>query len=177
MRIDKRAVKLFFKRDEWVVSCVYNAYSRLLFTLSNELLHNREEAEEVVQEAYLKTLDVDPKTIKKPEALISYLCATAKNLSLNRLRALNRQSDPGEGKEGEQLATPSYDPYEEGSLTKALRGLLSEEEYKVLLLRLYLELDFKEIASALSITPSSARGYYHRALKKAKEHLHKEDWL
>lgn len=171
MTIDNRALKLFFAKDEKVVSCVYHSYSRLIYLLSFDILKNREESEEVVQEAFIKVLEKGKEASIEPKTFLAYLCTTAKNLSYDRYKSTSRYE------ELDDKEAISVDEYAGNDLFDKLKTILNENEYEALSLRLYADLSFKEVGQVMGVTSSAARGYCHRALSKAKKNLKKEEWL
>ena len=66
----------------------FEALRPLLFTVAYEMLEVAADAEDVVQEAWLRWSRVDPTTVRDPRA---YLVRIVIRLSLNRFRTLSRQ--------------------------------------------------------------------------------------
>lgn len=53
---DNEIIELFFGRSEQALSAVQSKYGRLCSKISRNIPHNREDAEECVNDAYLKNL-------------------------------------------------------------------------------------------------------------------------
>jgi DNA-directed RNA polymerase specialized sigma24 family protein len=68
----------------------FEALRPLLFTVAYEMLEVAADAEDVVQEAWLRWSRVDPTTVHDPRA---YLVRIVIRLSLNRFRTLSRQRE------------------------------------------------------------------------------------
>lgn len=170
MTIDNRALQLFYAKDEKTVASFYYAYGKLVFLIALDITKSRSEAEEVVQEAFLRILQKGEEQVTNPKLFLPFLCKVAKNIAIDKYRSSARYTGLDEEVE-------SRDPAAESEILERLKDLLAEKEYKALILHLYADLPFKDIAPILEVTPSAARGYYHRALQKAKENLNKEDWL
>ena len=64
----------------------FEALRPLLFTVAYEMLEVAADAEDVVQEAWLRWSRVDPSTVRDPRA---YLVRIVIRLSLNRFRTLS----------------------------------------------------------------------------------------
>lgn len=169
MRIDNEALGLFLSRDEETVKAVYTRYAGLLRSIAYGILFDKDEANDVMQDTFLKALSLKESDLSDPGAFLTYLCSTARNLALNRLQKRNRFED-GEEAEAEGREDPAY---RDDSLFRALRKILGEEEYLVLVLRACEGYRYKEIATSLAINPSTARSLYRRAKEKARTQI---DW-
>src|SRR5699024_493618 len=66
------------------------AHRNLLFTVAYEILGSAADAEDVLQETWLRWSEVDRSTIEQPRA---YLVRITTRLALNRLRTLSRRKE------------------------------------------------------------------------------------
>ena len=66
------------------------AHRNLLFTVAYEMLGSAADAEDVLQETWLRWADVDLAEVREPRA---YLVRITTRLSLNRLRTVQRQRE------------------------------------------------------------------------------------
>lgn len=141
-----------------------------LVGLAYRLLGSVEEAEDVVQDAYLKVLAI-PRRADDPDA---YLFRTVTNLAIDRLRHLKvqRRAYPGPWLP-EPLATADADGATD--LMRAddlslgfllLLERLSVTERVALVLREAFDLDFAEMAEVLGVRADACRQRYHRARRK-----------
>lgn len=81
---DRLIIELFLARDERAIKETDKRYGRYLRNLSYRILDSMEDAEECVNDAYLKLWETIPSMT--PENLGAYLGRIVRNLSLNRLR-------------------------------------------------------------------------------------------
>ena len=81
---DKEIIDLFLSRNEHAIKETDNRYGAFSRNLSYQILNSHEDAEECVNDSYLKLWDTIPPTV--PESLMAYLGRIVRNLSLNRLR-------------------------------------------------------------------------------------------
>ena len=86
---DEQILDLFFARDERAIAICEQQYGSDCKRLSMGILHSEADAEECVNDTYLKTWNSIPPT--KPSSLCAFVCRIARNLSLNRLRDLRRE--------------------------------------------------------------------------------------
>ena len=86
---DAKIVELFFNRNEQGVQELDSKYGRLFRKLSYNILQNREDAEECVNDSYLGAWYKIPP--EKPLSLVTYVCRIVRNLSLKRYYAVTAQ--------------------------------------------------------------------------------------
>ena len=80
---DAKIIELFFQRNEQAVKETDTAYGRKLYVLSNNILNNREDAEESVSDTYMETWNSIPP--KRPKYFYAFLASVCRNVSFNRL--------------------------------------------------------------------------------------------
>ena len=81
---DQEIISLYFDRNEQAIKETDTKYGKTCMQVSMNILHSRPDAEECVNDTYLKTWNSIPPT--KPHSLCAFLCRIIRNLSLNRLR-------------------------------------------------------------------------------------------
>jgi RNA polymerase sigma-70 factor (TIGR02957 family) len=143
------------------------AHRSLLFTVAYELLGSAADAEDVVQEAWLRWADVDPAAVRNPRA---YLVRTVSRQALNRLRTLSRRRDDyvGEWLPEPLLTTP--DVAEDVELAEsvsiamlAVLESLTPTERAVFVLHEVFDVPYGEIADAVDKPAATVRQIAHRA--------------
>ena len=83
---DQEIISLYFDRNEQAIKETHTKYGKTCMQVSMNILHSRPDAEECVNDTYLKTWNSIPPT--KPHSLCAFLCRIIRNLSLNRLQEL-----------------------------------------------------------------------------------------
>ena len=91
---DRDIIALYFKRLESAITETAKKYGKYCFSISNNILRNRQDAEESVNDTYLQTWNSIPPT--KPNCLSAYLAKIVRNISLNRIKA-NKTQKRGSG--------------------------------------------------------------------------------
>lgn len=81
---DNDIIELFFCRSEQALAAVQNKYGRLCGSVSYNILHNREDVEECVNDAYLTVWNKIPP--ERPDSLAAYVCRIVRNISLNKFK-------------------------------------------------------------------------------------------
>ena len=79
---DGEIIKLFFERSEQAIRELETKYGHACFKLSFNILGNRQDAEECVNDAYLGVWNAIPPA--KPDPLLSYVLKIVRNLSLKK---------------------------------------------------------------------------------------------
>lgn len=82
---DSAIIELFFDRSEQAIRELDGKYGKLCRSLSCNILHSRQDAEECVNDAYLGVWEAIPPA--RPDPLPAFLCRIVRNLSLTRHHA------------------------------------------------------------------------------------------
>ena len=77
---DEKIIDLFFARSEQGIRELDNQYGAICRSLSYNIVNNRQDAEECVNDAYLGVWNTVPPA--RPSPLLAYLCRIVRNLSL-----------------------------------------------------------------------------------------------
>jgi RNA polymerase sigma-70 factor (TIGR02957 family) len=142
----------------------------LLFTVAYELLGSAADAEDTVQEAWLRWDGIGADGQAEVVDPRAYLVRIVSRLALNRLRALSRRKEEyvGEWLPEPLLTTPDVaeDVELAESVSMAMLTVLETlrpTERAVFVLREVFDLPFDEIAAATGKSPGAARQIAHRA--------------
>lgn len=147
---------------------IYNQYSEMLFRLSYSMLQSREDAEDVLQDVFVKILS-RPFDFNSAEHERAWLV----RVTLNRCHDVLR-------KKKIRRYTPLEDivslPAEEKDLSilREVQALPSDKR-EVVLLRYFEDFSVQEIAEILHITPSAVKMRLARARELLKEILNYEE--
>lgn len=139
----------------------------LLFTVAYEMLGATSDAEDVVQETWLRWAGVDHATVRDPRA---YLVRIVTHQALNRLRTLTRRREEyvGEWLPEPLLTSPDVaaDVELAESVSMAMLTVLetlAPAERAVFVLREVFDTPYDEIAEAVGKSPAAVRQIAHRA--------------
>ncbi|ADB48922.1 RNA polymerase sigma-70 factor [Conexibacter woesei] len=143
----------------------------LLFTVAYELLGSAADAEDVVQETWLRWAGVDQAGVHDPRA---YLVRTVTRQALNRLRTLARRREEYVGEWLPEPLLTSPDVADDVELAESVSiamltvlETLGPAERAVFVLREVFDAPYDEIAAALEKSPAAVRQIAHRA----REHV------
>ena len=143
----------------------------LLFTVAYEMLGSAADAEDVVQETWLRWAAVDQAEVQDPRA---YLVRSVTRQSLNRLRTLSRRREEYVGEWLPEPVLTSPDVAEDVELAEGVSiamltvlETLTPTERAVFVLREVFDLPYDEIAAAVDKSQAAVRQVAHRA----REHV------
>ncbi|GAA0478950.1 RNA polymerase sigma24 factor [Paractinoplanes deccanensis] len=143
------------------------SYRNLLFTVAYEMLGSAADAEDVLQETWLRWIDVDLSQVRDERA---YLVRIVTRQSLNRMRTMKRRREAyvGPWLPEPLLTTPDIaeDVELADSMSIALMLVLetlSPTERAVFVLREVFAVDYDDIAAAIGRTTTAVRQIAHRA--------------
>lgn len=143
----------------------YELTKRGVFSVSYQILKNQEEAENVLQDTYLKFLK-NLSSMKTDKSVLAYLMQTAKNLSLNTLKQYKRKVNSFD-----MESVPQEEKKEDDTVLEVMRKTLKPKEYQIVLMHCLYDMTHKEIAEALHRPLGSITWAYNNAIKKVKEAL------
>ena len=150
---------------------VFEAHRPLLFSIAYRMLGSASEAEDVVQDVWLRARQDEYSDVRSARA---YLTTIVTRLSIDRLRSADRTrlQYPGPWLP-EPLAEPNQESVElASSLTTAFLVLLEQltpTERAVFLLREVFELDFDEIARSIGKSQANTRQILTRARSRLRD--------
>ena len=143
------------------------AHRNLLFTVAYELLGSAADAEDVLQETWLRWAGVDLGTVRDQRA---YLVRITTRQALGRLRTLRRRKESYVGPWLPEPLLTTPDVAEDAELADSVSmamllvlETLTPNERAVFVLREVFDLTYDEIAGAVGKSPAAVRQIAHRA--------------
>jgi RNA polymerase sigma-70 factor (ECF subfamily) len=146
------------------------AHRSLLFTVAYEMLGSAADAEDVLQEAWLRWADVDHSQVRDPRA---YLIRVVTRQALNQMRTLSRRREEYVGEWLPEPLLTSPDVAEDVELAESVSiamltvlETLGPTERAVFVLREVFETPYGEIAEAIGKSPATVRQIARRARER-----------
>ena len=147
------------------------AHRSLLFTVAYEMLGSRTDAEDVLQEAWLRWADVDQSQVRDPRA---YLVRVVTRQALNQMRTLSRRREQYVGEWLPEPLLTSPDVADDVQLAESVSiamltvlETLGPTERAVFVLREVFEMPYGEIAEAVGKSTVTVR----QIARRAREHV------
>ncbi|MFD0266268.1 RNA polymerase sigma-70 factor [Streptomyces sp. NPDC127106] len=143
------------------------AHRNLLFTVAYEMLGSAADAEDVLQETWLRWVGVDLDHVRDQRA---YLVRITTRQALNRLRSMKRRREAYVGQWLPEPLLTTPDVAEDVELAESMSMAmmlvlesLSPTERAVFVLREVFDVGYDEIAEAVGKSPAAVRQIAHRA--------------
>lgn len=180
---ESRIVELYWQKNSEAIVASEEKYGEYCRTIAENILHNREDAEECVNDTWLHAWNAIPP--QRPQSLKLFLARITRNLSFNRWNA--QAAEKRGGRETalvlDELAEclQSETDVEGEVLSRELnacvhsfvRGLPARER-KVFVLRYFYTEPISQIAEHCSISENNVKVILNRTRKKLHKQLIKE---
>ncbi len=184
MKNDQELINLFVTRNEMAIKTTAVEYEKYLFKISYNILKNKEDVEECLNDTFLKAWETIPP--KTPTSLKAYLCVLIRNISLDYYR---KQHAVKRNKEfqilleecGSCLPATNYleEDFESSLLAQFISAYLMtlEEERRYLFVRRYYHGDtIKELAEKRNLSQSNVKIQLYRMRNDLKKKLKKGEF-
>jgi len=183
---DSRIVALYWQRNPDAIKETENKYGAYCFFIADNILHSKEDAEECVNDTWLKTWDAIPP--QSPNKLQLFLAKITRNLSFNRYKARTAEKRGGgevslvldelsECVVGDPTVEQVYAAKELSECIRLFVRALPERDGNVFVRRYFFTESVSEIAKKYALTENHVMVILSRTRKKLKKHLIKEGFL
>jgi RNA polymerase sigma-70 factor (ECF subfamily) len=176
---DNRIIDLYFTRDERAIEHTRAKYDKLLYHVSYKILHSNPDAEECVDDTYMKAWGTMPP--ERPNILSAFLCKITRNLSLNRyMQNKSRSRIMTTEKVFEEIAECVPDTAgpisDDLALRDAINGFLESMTIvsrKIFVKRYFYMMTVKQISVDMATSVSNVKVSLMRSREKFKAYLEK----
>lgn len=182
---DNSIVQLFLERNEAAISATEKSHGKRCRRIAENILGNREDAEECVNEAYMKLWESIPP--HSPEILGAFLGKIVRCTAINMLKSRNAEKR-GNGNlplvfDELEDCIPDMsrveDALEGKEIAAAINSFLRQcpdENRRIFVLRYWYCCELPEIAKRLGIRKNTVSVILNRTRKKLREYLEKEGY-
>lgn len=178
---DDQIIDLYWVRNEQAIACTDHAYGHKLQNVAGHILGKHEDAEECVNDTYLKAWETMPP--QRPNFLFAFLAKICRYLAFGKLdwdNALKRKAEVVTLSEEMQLCIPDIswerrlEGEEIGQLLNEFLAVTPKESRMIFLRRYWYADTVAEIAKRYGISQSKVKTSLHRTRGKLKAFLEKE---
>lgn len=182
---DKGIVRLYFERNEQAIDETSRKYGKYCFSIANNILSNREDAEESVNDTFLDAWNSIPP--HRPNSLALFLGKITRRISIDLYRRKNAQK-----RGGGELALVLDELYQciadETDVEKEFEKLhlsqiinefvkyLPRSEQKVFICRYWYMDTIQSISKRFGYSESKVKSMLFRTREKLRETLRKEGY-
>ena len=179
---DKEIIALYYKRDEAAISKTKEKYEAYCLAVSGNILGNADDAQECVNDAYLKAWNSIPP--QNPERLSTYLGKIVRNLAFDRCRRMHAEKRGGGEtaavlEELSECLSGGESVETQIERTELLREIdayldgLPKEQCNLFVLRYWYAMPVSDIARRMGMSASNASTQLSRIRRNLKEYLNK----
>ena len=176
---DDKIIELFFERSEQAIRELDKKYGRACFKLSYNIVNNRQDAEECVNDSYLGVWNAIPPA--RPNPLLSFVLKIVRNLSVNtywKNEAEKRNSDYTVAMQEVELFLTAPNSTEDNVEAKELARMIEDfldtqtAEDRVIFMRRYWFSDsHRDIAKTVGLSENNVSVRLTRIRKKLRDYL------
>ena len=177
---DTAIIDLFWKRDEQALRETARRYGSLCMRIAVNILGNHADAEECVNDTYLKVWNAIPPA--RPRVLSAFLSRITRNLALDRYRTRHRERRDSHmtvmlSELGECIPAPEEGGAEE-LLTHIKTFLLERDELdrNLFVGRYFHAYEVKTLARGHGLTPNAVSLRLHKTREKLRVYLNERGY-
>lgn len=176
---DEKIIELFFERSEQGIRELDNKYGKVCLKLSCNIVNDRQDAEECVNDAYLGAWNTIPPA--RPDPLLTYVCKIVRNISLKmyyRKEAAKRNSHYTIAMEeietciaGPAAVEAEIDAIELARIIESFLDTLTVENRVIFMRRYWFSSSCKDIAELVGLSEKTVSVRLTRIRQKMKVYL------
>ena len=179
---DSKIIGLFYERSEQAITELSQKYGVICTKVADNILNNKRDAEECVNDAYLGAWNSIPP--QNPNPLLSYVCRIVRNLAIktyhaNTAKKRNSIYDVSleELEDCFKTAVSVEDEFDAEEVAKVIDSFLEslDKENRIMFVRRYWHSEsIEDIARLFSTSKHNISVKLHRTREKLKKYLAKE---
>ena len=182
---DEKIVELYFRRDEKAIEETDFKYKKYLFSIACNVLHDRLDSEECLNDTYLGAWNAIPPS--RPNVLKAFLTMIARRIAIKRYHSKSRQnvipsemtvalSELEDFVAGDGDVEADFDAERLGRVISGFVRSLSERRQFIFMSRYYVADPIDTIASDLSLSRSMVNKELAAIRSALKEKLESEGY-
>lgn len=159
--------------DKDALKEVYVEYLKYIYTIVYGVVGNKEDAEDVTSEFFIKLWDISVDFEPKSDSHKGYIATIARNLGIDHMRKFHKEALVDEITDEDtpyisgNTQTPEEEVIEDVSLREAL-SMLNEGERQVISMKILSEMTFKEISDQTGVPMGTVTWRYKSAIEKLR---------
>ncbi len=173
---EKKRILELKKGNKKALKSLYEAYSVQVFNLAYRMTSNREDAEEIVQDTFIRLWKSRQK-VDEDAKILGYIIVIARNIAIDMLRARQKRSglDVYPSQMFSKLSDTNNFYFEEaGRQFDAAVANLPSKRREVFILKIHTDLTNKQIASKLNISETMVERQIRLASDAVRAEMDKE---
>ncbi len=179
---DSTIIEMYWQRNQCAIDETNKKYGGYCFAVANNILGNKEDSDECVNDTWLRAWNVIPP--KRPDIFRAFLAKITRNLSFDRYRRINAAKRGGETGvilnelsecvSGGNTTDEAVDIKILGESINSFLHTLSDRDRGIFIRRYFFAEGVADIAVKYSITANNASAVLSRTRAGLRKHLEKE---
>ena len=169
----KKLIKDLRAHKEYAFETIYYQYYKLIYFVAFSMVQERELAEEIVQDTFIKMFE-NIQQFKGKGEFKSWLLSITRNLARNELKKRNTFNQRYCYND-ELIDNFQAEKDDLSGLLLEIRNCLDDFETKIVILHVIYGFTFNKTASELNSSESTVKKSYYIAIKKLKEYYSGEN--
>ena len=169
---DQRILDALARGDSIALDWIWDAYATRLLAFATSILCSHHDAEEILQNVFVKIAQ-NRARLAAARSLKAYLFTMTRNEAMTLARRRGRVEIAVDPSEFGLLSaeTPEPPPPEEAETAARHLAALPEKQRAVIVLKIFEDLTFDQIAASLKISLNTAASRYRYGIDKLKRRL------
>lgn len=173
--VSKKLIKKLKDRDADAFRIIFDYYSSKIYYLAFKYTHNIDDSNDCVQEVFLRILNhIQDFNIQKAN-FGTWIYTITMNYLKDKMKCDSRRKNVYCLDNDTVYETGVSSDIHTNIQLAEIEKVVGEESYKILLLKVGLNMTFDEISQELGDNPSKIKRIYYNAYKKAKEYVERGD--
>jgi len=184
---DNDIVEEFWKRNQKAIDMVSNKYGSFIYKICNNILGNKEDSEECLNDTYLQLWNTIPPS--RPDNLKSFSARIARSISINKYRFNNASKRYGQNGNAESLnellevfddGIESKNEEDSQEISNTLNGFLrkvSSKKRTIFIKRYYFSYSIDDISKEMKISKRKLYRILFELREELRDELNKEGLL
>ncbi len=167
---DSKLIKRLKRKSLEAFDIVYHQYKNLVFYRAYSVLNNKEDAEDVTQQTFIKFME-NIEGVDDDSSIKQLLSRMAENEAIDLYRRKTKRASATD----EMIDSISTEDLNDAELTITLNKVLEVDEASIVALKVVYDYTFQEIADETKETLGTIQGKYYKAIKKLKDYYKEKE--
>ncbi|MFR5892090.1 MAG: RNA polymerase sigma factor [Bacilli bacterium] len=165
LQITEELVKKLQNKDEEAFQKIYNAYVKLIYHIAYSYTYNKEDAEDIVSEVFMKVMH-SIHSYQENGKFKEWISMITRNVSLN---FVTRDKNKDTLKDDELIQRKTCNNASNNEMIMMFEEFLDKDTTSIMILRFIYNYKFKDIAIILNMTIGKVQSLYYDGLDKLRK--------
>ena len=167
LQITEELVEKLRNKDEEAFQKIYNAYVKLIYHIAYSYTYNKEDAEDIVSEVFMKVMH-SIHSYQENGKFKEWISMITRNVSLN---FITRDKNKDIFKDDERIQREKCNHSSNNEMIMMFEEFLDKDTTSIMILRFIYNYKFKDIAVILNMTIGKVQSLYYDGLDKIRKEI------